>query len=125
MTSQIQIDPDRATDVDYLMEEVIFPVVVLGHEEPQLMSATRFDCIKHHMELGIYDVITVQGHERLYMIEDGEGTKKFETVKGQEKEGKTVSSIITGKKGYVHKDEDPFNCLTVNFVSTKDQKRKF
>ena len=120
----IEIDPDQSNDPDYLMEEVIFPIIILGDNEPQLMSASRLHCINHKMELGIYDIITVRDEERLYMIQDKEGTTKYEMVKGEEKEGKTVSSMIVGKRGYHHKDKDPLKCIPANFVGKEKKVKK-
>jgi hypothetical protein len=129
MGTRISIDPKRAADTDYLCEPVQFPVVVEG-EGIQTMTASRFCCVKHKLENGVFRILNPNEHEnpRLMFITNGEGECiGTEKPGGEMKEGKSVPSLLTGTPyKYHYKDGNVMNNLFTNFeTNERAPKRKW
>jgi hypothetical protein len=127
MSTKIKIDPKRVGDVEYLCEPVTFPVVVEGEERVQYMTSSRFCCVKHSLENGVYRVVnpTDQPFPRLIMITTGDGEQvKSEGEDGEVKLGKSVPALLTGTPyRYHYKDGNLMNNLLTNF-ETRDRPGK-
>ena len=128
LPQEIKIGKKLSTNIPHLMEEVSFPVVVMkdGTEELRVMRSTRFDCVKHNLEMAEYSILQFRGdHDCLIMLKDGSGSEMGdEKADGEFRHGKSVASLITGNPNRFHyKDNDVMNNLQANFETRAKQKK--
>lgn len=118
LNPKVTIPSNKLADVNYLVQEVAFPVFIVGEDKAQVMRSTRFDCVKHNLEGGVYDILKLRDDRPyLVMIEDGDGNAMGdEKDDGEQKGGKSLISLIVGRSHrYHYKDDDVLNNLMTNF----------